>query len=61
MLIIDGLNENQKGKSVINVVNLKYVNDHGRNILKCMVGKNLFLLSNFYGKFEILCSLKKEQ
>jgi hypothetical protein len=41
MLIIDGLNEKLKERSVSLVVNILYVNDHGRNTQKCMVGKNL--------------------
>jgi len=41
MLIIDGMNEKQKEKNVRNVVNTVYVNDHGKNIQKCMVGMNL--------------------
>jgi hypothetical protein len=41
MLIIDGMNEKLKGKSVKNVQNIMFVNDHGKNIQKCMAGKNL--------------------
>jgi hypothetical protein len=32
MLIIGGMNEKQKGKNVKVVVNIKFVNDHGKNI-----------------------------
>jgi hypothetical protein len=46
MLIIDGMNEKVKGKNVVNVVKINIVNDHGKNILKCMVGKSLSLFSN---------------
>jgi hypothetical protein len=41
MQIIDGQNEKQREVNVKNVQNIKCVNDHGKNILICMVGMNL--------------------
>jgi hypothetical protein len=43
MQIIDGMNENQKEKNVSLVINIKFVNDHGKNIQKCIDGMNLNL------------------
>jgi hypothetical protein len=43
MLIIDGMNEKQKEKNVKNVVNIKFVNDLGKNIQKFIDGMNLNL------------------
>jgi hypothetical protein len=43
MLIIDGIYERRKEKNAKNVVNMIYVNDHGKNIQKYMDGMNLFL------------------
>jgi type III secretion system FlhB-like substrate exporter len=41
--ITDGMIENAKEKNVKIVQNTNFVKDHGKNILKCMVGKNLNL------------------
>jgi hypothetical protein len=42
---IDGINERLRDMNVIFVVKIKYVNDLGKNIQKCIDGMNLYLLN----------------
>jgi hypothetical protein len=43
MLIIDGMIEKPKMKNAKIVQNISFASDRGKNIQKCMVGKNLNL------------------
>jgi len=42
MLNTDGANERQNEKNAKNAPKILFVRDHGKNTLKCMVGKNLY-------------------